>query len=118
MFELSKCAEPGIRSRIVSHLINIDTAMAQDLADRLGLATLPAPAPAAMPTQMDPAPSNSLSIALNPPASFKGRVIGVLVSDGTDATLLADLRVGSSLPMVYQGPHLSRGWGNARVPGG
>ena len=92
VFELSKCAEPGIRSRIVSHLINIDTAMAQDVADRLGLATLPAPAPAAMPTQMDLAPSKALSIALNPPASFKGRVIGVLVSDGTDATLLADLR--------------------------
>ena len=29
---------------------------------------------------------------MNPPASFKGRMIGVLVSDGTDATLLAAVR--------------------------
>ena len=92
VFELSKCAEPGIRVRIVSHLLNIDTEMAQAVAGGLGLPSLPAAAPAARPTQMDLAPSTALSIQLNPPASFKGRVIGVLVSDGTDAAQLADLR--------------------------
>ncbi|MDT8855724.1 catalase [Paracoccaceae bacterium Fryx2] len=92
VFELSKCAEPGIRARIVSHLLNIDDALAQDVADRLGLTAMPAPAPAAQPTRMDLPPSDALSIQLNPPASFKGRTIGVLASDGIDAGLLAELR--------------------------
>jgi len=95
VFELSKCAEPSIRARIVSHLLNIDKAMAQDVADRLGL-TLPKPAPAARPTMMDLAPSDALSIHKNPPDSFKGRVIGVLVSDGTDAAQLADLMASAA----------------------
>ena len=92
VFELSKCAEPGIRARIVSHLMNIDQAFSQDVADRLGLDQMPDAAPAALPTRMDLAPSKALSIQLNPPESFKGRMIGVLVSDGTDATVLAALR--------------------------
>jgi len=92
VFELSKCAEPGIRARIVSHLINIDQAMAQDVADRLGLDRMPDAAPAARPTRTDLARSKALSIQLNPPRSFKGRVIGVLTSDGTDAAVLSALR--------------------------
>ena len=91
VFELSKCAEPGIRARIVSHLLNIDKAMAQDVADRLGLAPLPKPAPAAQPTQMTLSASKALSIQSNPPGSFKGRCLGLLVSDGTDAAQLTDL---------------------------
>ncbi|MES2666599.1 MAG: catalase [Pseudomonadota bacterium] len=92
VFELSKCVEPGIRARIVSHLMNIDDAFARDVADRLGIADLPDPAPAAQPTRKDLAPCRSLSIHLNPPESFKGRVIGVMVSDGVDAGLLARFR--------------------------
>jgi len=92
VFELSKCEEPGIRARIVSHLLNIDQAMAQDVASRLGLDMLPKPAPAARPTRTDLAASPSLSIQMNPPDSFKGRSVGVLVSDGTNADLLAELR--------------------------
>ena len=92
VFELSKCAEPGIRSRIVSHLMNIDDAMSKDVADRLGIADLPKPAPAAQPTRMDLAPSKALSIHLNPPNTFKGRMIGILVSDGTDAAQLSALQ--------------------------
>ena len=92
VFELSKCVEPGIRARIVSHLMNIDDAMARDVAGRLGIADLPKPAPAARPTRMDLAPSPALSIQMNPQTSFKGRNIGVLVSDGIDADVLAELR--------------------------
>ena len=92
VFELSKCAEPGIRARIVSHLMNIDGAFAKDVAMRLGIDDMPNPAPAARPTRMDLAPSKALSIQMNPPASFKGRMIGVMVSDGTDAALLAAVR--------------------------
>ena len=91
VFELSKCAEHGIRARIVSHLMNIDGAMAKAVGDGLGMASLPKPAPAAQPTRTDLQPSKALSIQLNPPNSIKGRVIGVLVSDGTDAGQLSAL---------------------------
>jgi catalase len=95
VFELSKCAEPGIRARIVSHLMNIDADFARDVADRLGLDALPKPAPAARPTQKNLAASSALSIHLNPPDSFRGRVIGVVVSDGTDAVTLSEFRAAA-----------------------
>ena len=91
VFELSKCAEPGIRARIVSHLRNIDEHMAEHVAEGLGLADFPAPAPAACPTRTDLKPSPALSIQSNPPKSFKGRVMGVMLSDGFDGSLLATL---------------------------
>ena len=91
VFELSKCAEPGIRARIVAHLRNIDEDMAALVADRLGLADMPAAAPAARPTRTDLKPSPALSIQSNPPASFKGRVMAVMLSDGFDGKLLAAL---------------------------
>ena len=92
VFELSKCAEPGIRTRIVSHLRNIHDDLAQAVADGLGMTSLPKPAPAARPTRMDLAPSKALSIHLNPPDSFAGRMIAILVSDGTDANGLVRLK--------------------------
>ncbi|MDZ7600986.1 MAG: catalase [Hoeflea sp.] len=89
VFELSKCEEPAIRERMVAHLLNIDEDLAQKAADRLGLATLPKPAPAARPTRMDLAASPALSIQANPPGSFKGRIMGVMLSDGFDGQVLA-----------------------------
>lgn len=59
---------------------------------RVSIAPMPIPAPAAAPPRMDLAPSSALSIAANPPSSFKGRVLSVLVSDGFDGKLLMDLR--------------------------
>nr|WP_103334231.1 catalase [Pseudotabrizicola formosa] len=91
VFELSKCAEPAIRSRMVSHLLNIDLGLAQSAADRLGLGTTPKAAPTSQPTQMNLAPSPALSIQQNPPGSFKGRMLGVVLSDGFDGALLAAL---------------------------
>jgi len=91
VFELSKCAEPAIRSRMVAHLLHIDATLAQDAADRLGLAEMPAAAPAARPPRTDLPPSPALSIQGNPPGSFKGRIMGVMLSDGFDGALLATL---------------------------
>ena len=91
VFELSKCAEPGIRARIVSHLRNVDEDLAAHVGNGLGLEAMPAPAPAARPTRTDLKPSPALSIQSNPPESFKGRVMGVMLSDGFDGSLLAAL---------------------------
>ncbi len=97
VFELSKCAEVGIRARIVAHLLNIDEDLAALVADKLGLADMPDPAPAARPTRMDLAPSAALSIQSNPPDSFKGRLMGVMLSDGFDGSLLAALEASVAL---------------------
>lgn len=71
VFELSKCAEPGIRARIVSHLRNIDEDLAALVGDGLGLEAMPAPAPAARPTRTNLKPSPALSIQSNPTAAAK-----------------------------------------------
>ena len=90
-FELSKVEMPEIRSRMVSHLLNIDSGLAEDVAKGLRLTDMPAPAVAARPTRHDLKPSPALSIVKNGPTSFAGRKVGALVTDGVDAKLLAAL---------------------------
>ncbi|WP_327788216.1 catalase [Marinimicrococcus flavescens] len=90
-FELSKVETPAIRTRMVSHLRNIDEGLAKKVAQSLRL-ELPEPAPAAMPTRMDLQKSPALSIILNGPDSFRGRKVGALVSDGADAEVLKALK--------------------------
>jgi len=91
VFELSKVRRPDIRARMVSHLLNIDADLAETVAEGLGLPALPAPAQAARPTVMDLPPSDALSILKNGPANFKGRKLGILMSDGADAALFKAL---------------------------
>ncbi|CAN5592667.1 catalase [soil metagenome] len=90
-FELSKVQTPAIRSRMISHLLNIDAGLAQSVIDGLRHKDVPAPATAARPTRRDLKPSPALSIILNGPDSFAGRKIGALVTDGVDAALLTAL---------------------------
>ncbi|MEX2616446.1 MAG: catalase [Alphaproteobacteria bacterium] len=91
VFELSKVNSPAIRSRMVSHLLNIDSSLARGVADGLGLKEMPKAASAASPTKQDMEPSPALSIQKDDKTSFRGRKIGVLVTDGVDAGLLAAL---------------------------
>ena len=91
VFELSKVERPAIRSRMVSHLLNIDENIAKQVADGLGLREMPKAADAARPTK-DLKPSPALSILLNGPKSFKGRKVGALLTDGVDISLLESLK--------------------------
>ncbi len=88
-FELSKVKKVAIRERVVSHLLNIDDGLAQRVAAGLGIKNMPAPADAAMPTRTDLPPSPALSIVGNCPGTFRGRKLGVLVTDGSDAGLVS-----------------------------
>jgi catalase len=90
VFELSKVERPDIRSRLVSHLLNIDDGLAVKVADGLGL-ELPNAAKAARPTDASQPVSDALSILKNAPGTFKGRKMGILVSDGADAAMIAAL---------------------------
>jgi catalase len=92
VFELSKCEQPGIRARMVANLRNVDDDFARRVADGLRLDPLPEPSLPARQPITDLPPSPALSILLNGPKTFAGRKIGALVTDGTDAELLAALR--------------------------
>ena len=72
---------------MVSHLLNIDEELAAKVSEGLGLAELPAPAKASKPTKQDLRPSDALSIVKRGPHSFAGRKLGLLLSDGADASL-------------------------------
>jgi catalase len=96
IFELSRVEKPSIRERIVSHLENIDAGLAQRVAGGLGMKTLPPHAAAARPTKMELPASPKLSILLNGPDSFKGRKLGILVTDGVDAQLLSAVRAAAT----------------------
>lgn len=91
VFELSKVEREDIRERMVSHLLNIDKALAQTVATGLGIEELPKAATAALPTRQDLPASIRLSILRNGPDSFRGRKIGALVTDGVNADLLDNL---------------------------
>ena len=91
-FELSKVETPAIRERTVSHLLNIDEGLGETVAEMLGLRELPKKADAAIPPRDDLPASDALSIVKNGPKSFKGRKVGVLVSDGCDGALVKALQ--------------------------
>lgn len=92
VFELSKVETPAIRTRMVAQLLNVDETLARQVASGLGLKELPSAAPPARPIKKDLPPSLALSILRNGPNDFKGRKLGVLVTDGVDAQLLAALQ--------------------------
>ncbi|KHJ65628.1 hydroperoxidase [Pantoea rodasii] len=93
-FELSKVARPYIRERVVDHLLNIDIALAQGVADNLGikltedqLKTLPAPEVNGLKND------DSLSLYAVPSGDIKGRQVALLLSDGVkSADVLAVLQ--------------------------
>lgn len=92
IFELSKVERPAIRERVVSHLPHIDAGLAGRVKAGLGLRYEVKPAVPAVVPRTDLPASKALSIALNPPGTFRGRCVGALVSDGVDRALLEALR--------------------------
>ncbi len=91
IFELSKVKIHAIRARVVSHLFNIDEGLARSVAGGLRLKEMPKPAAAARPTRRDLEELPALSIQRNGPESFKGRKLGVLVTDGVNADIAGEI---------------------------
>ncbi len=92
IFELSKVEKAAIRERLVSHLPNIDAALADRVAKGLGMKGKIHPAKPAREPLTDLEPSSALSIIQNPPKSFAGRKVGALVTDGTDIEIFEALK--------------------------
>ncbi|HEY9732194.1 MAG TPA: catalase [Drouetiella sp.] len=94
-FELSKVEKPEIRSRMVSHLENIDKGLADRVAAGLGMKSMPPSAATAHPAKTDLPESPELSIIKNGPTSFRGRKLGLLVTDGADAKVVDNIRAAA-----------------------
>jgi catalase len=90
-FELSKVATPRIREAIVAHLLNVDKKLAKTVADGIGLASMPDPAPAKVKTRRVK-PSPALALIDRMKQTLQHRVIGCLVSDGVDKRIVEALR--------------------------
>lgn len=88
VFELSKVETPEIRARLVAHLPNIDSDLAQNVASGLGMQAIPEAHEPAVAPDTSLQPSMGLSILKNAPDSFKGRKLGVIITDGIDDDLL------------------------------
>jgi catalase len=91
VFELSKVETPAIRARMVAQLLNVDEGLAKKIAEGLGMKELPPAVEPARAVKKDLPASPALSIIRNGPKDFKGRKLGVLVTEGVDATLLSAL---------------------------
>ncbi|MEI4473911.1 catalase [Frigidibacter sp. MR17.24] len=98
VFELSKVETPAIRTRMLAHLPNIDAGLAEKVADGLGMDLPPAAVPARAP--IDLPPSDALSILKNGPGRFEGRKLGLLVSDGAPAGMVAAVNEAGGLVEV------------------
>ncbi len=90
-FELSKVSTVAIRRRMLGHLANIDDELCERVEEGLGMEGQADQIQPARPA-IDMKPSPALSIILKAPKTIEGRTIGVLVTDGTDATLVDSLR--------------------------
>ena len=89
-FELSKVETLAVRTRMLGHLAVIERALHDRVAAAMGMPGMadeirPAVAPRDLP------PSPALSLLGTAPATLRGRKVGVLIGDGFDADLLAQL---------------------------
>lgn len=75
---------------MVGNLRNVDEQLASRVADGLGI-PLPEKSPAAR-EPVDFHPSPALSIQMNMKETLKGRMVGILIADGTDAGELSELK--------------------------
>ncbi|MEO5668361.1 MAG: catalase [Bdellovibrionota bacterium] len=90
-FELAHVEVKPIRQRVLGHLANVDKELHDTVSNALGVGTAtdkihPAISPKDLPV------SPALSLLAKAPATFKGRKIGALLTDGFDPALLAALR--------------------------
>ncbi|MGO1966783.1 MAG: catalase [Moraxellaceae bacterium] len=83
-FELGKVDTAHVRARMLGHLIHIDEDLANRVATALGM-ELPEPADDAVPV-LDIATSKAVQTIGLTPDSLKGRLIGILVAEGSNGS--------------------------------
>ncbi len=94
-FELSKVETKAVRTRMLSQLANVDMKVAQRVANGLGHQDAIENAPTTVKARTDLKPSPALSILAKAKPTLKGRMIGCLIADGTDAAFVTALQQGA-----------------------
>lgn len=83
-FELGKCDEMKIRTRMLGHLNNVDSELASMVADKLGMTGTADDISPVVPVR-DPNPSTPLSQYSVAPRSLEGKKVGLLITDGVNS---------------------------------
>ncbi len=91
VFELSKVEHPHIREAMVGHLRHIDADLAARIASGLGIKNLPQAPKSSAPVQ-DFAISPALGLMNKMKDTLAGRVVGILIADGSDAETLQKVK--------------------------
>ncbi|MBP7564733.1 MAG: catalase [Burkholderiaceae bacterium] len=94
-FELSKVTVPAIRERMVASLRNVSQALAEQVAEGLGIDPLPAPMPRALPRPAKPEVkvSPALSLLARPgQAGIRARKVALLAAPGVHTRALLQVR--------------------------
>ena len=91
VFELSKVETVPVRAAMVGHLRHVDEDLAARVADGLALSPMP-PAPQAKVLPVDLPLSPALQTIGKMKDTLKGRVVGILIHDGSDAATIKALR--------------------------
>jgi len=109
-FELSKVQTPAIRERMVSGLMNVDTAFAKEIAQGLGIEKMPDPMPKVLKKDVKPEVTRSpaLSLMTRPgDAGIRARRVAILIADGAEGkslrTLADALRAAGAEPKLVAG---------------
>jgi catalase len=105
IFELSKVETKAIRERMVGQLANVHASIAKRVATGLGMAGAVSKVPAKVAARTDLPQSPALSIIKKAVVTLKGRTIGCLIADGTDAKTVRSLssaisKAGGELKIV------------------
>jgi catalase len=91
VFELSKVEHPHIRAAIVGHLRHIDEDLAQRVGSGLGISELPqAPTTAVAVQELELSPALQLIGKMKD--TLEGRVVGVLIGNGSNAASINALK--------------------------
>ncbi|MEO9078020.1 MAG: catalase [Rhodanobacter sp.] len=91
VFELSKVETVHVRASMVGHLRHVDEDLATRVADGLALSPMP-PAPPAKIAPVDLPLSPALQTIGKMKDTLKGRMVGILIHDGSDAATIKTLR--------------------------
>ncbi|WP_240620273.1 catalase [Limnohabitans planktonicus] len=121
-FELSKLTVPAIRQRMVSSLRNVSQALAQQVADGLGMTSMPPAMPLALakPSKPEVSVSPLLSLTARPgEGSIAGLKIAILAAHGmlgqSAAAVHAELTALGATP-CFVAPHIGEVQTSDQVP--
>ena len=92
VFELSKVGLEHVRKRMLGNLGNVDPALAQRVADGLGMDCPPASKAAAPVLDMPLSPALRIIEGPLDKQTLEGRSVGILIADGSDADEIRTLK--------------------------